>query len=177
MAKKSPKMVDKVWGLTRISIGLIFLWAFFDKLFGWGFATCRNVQTNTVTVGCDAAWVNGGSPTKGFLKFGTKGPFADFFQSLAGNAVVDWLFMLGLLGIGLGLTLGIAMKLAVVSGVVLLMLMYLAVIPPEHHPFIDEHVVYALALVGLLLVNDKQAWGLKGWWKKQDLVKQNDWLV
>lgn len=177
MAKKSPKMVDKVWGLTRISLGLIFLWAFLDKTFGLGYATCRDAETDTVAVGCAKSWLEGGSPTEGFLKFGTKGPFADFFQGLAGNAVVDWLFMLGLLGIGLGLTLGIAMKLAVVGGVVMLMLMYLAAIPPENNPFLDDHVVYSLVLIGLLLVNDKQAWGLRGWWKKQNLVKQNDWLV
>lgn len=177
MAKKSPKMVDKVWGLARISLGLTFLWAFFDKTFGWGYATCRDPETDTVVVGCAKAWVEGGSPTEGFLKFGTKGPFADFFQGLAGNAMIDWLFMLGLLGIGLGLTLGIAMKVAVASGVAMLMLMYLAAIPPEHHPFLDDHVIYSIVLVGLLLVNDKQAFGMSGWWKKQKLVKQNSWLV
>ena len=26
---------DKIWGTTRIGIGLIFLWAFFDKLLVW----------------------------------------------------------------------------------------------------------------------------------------------
>ena len=33
--------VNTIWGLTRISIGLVFLWAFFDKLFALGFATGR----------------------------------------------------------------------------------------------------------------------------------------
>lgn len=177
MAKRSPKMVDKVWGLTRISIGLVFLWAFFDKLIGLGFTTCRNAETDAIETMCKSAWLEGGSPTNGFLKFGTQGPFADFFQSLAGNAFIDWLFMLGILGIGLGLTFGVAMKVSVVSGVVMLMLMYVAVIPPEHHPVLDEHVIYALTLVGLLLVNDKQALGFGHWWKKQNLVKENTWLV
>ncbi|KAB8181764.1 hypothetical protein FH610_027020, partial [Microbispora catharanthi] len=27
------------WAAARIAIGWVFLWAFLDKLFGWGFAT------------------------------------------------------------------------------------------------------------------------------------------
>jgi thiosulfate dehydrogenase (quinone) large subunit len=30
---------DYVWAVARISIGWVFLWAFLDKAFGWGFAT------------------------------------------------------------------------------------------------------------------------------------------
>jgi hypothetical protein len=52
----------------------------------------------------------------GFLKFATKGPFAGVFQAMAGNPLVDWLFMLGLLGIGLGLMLGIFMKISTFFG-------------------------------------------------------------
>ncbi|MEV0316802.1 hypothetical protein AB0H91_55075, partial [Nonomuraea fuscirosea] len=40
-----------VWALARISFGWIFLWAFLDKTFGWGFATPAA-----------KAWINGGSP-------------------------------------------------------------------------------------------------------------------
>lgn len=44
---------------TRLALGWIFLWAFIDKMFGLGMATeSKN------------AWINGGSPTKGFLTFG-----------------------------------------------------------------------------------------------------------
>ena len=75
-----------VWGVLRLLLGWTFLWAFVDKLFGLGF--------NTVA---DKSWLDGVSPTFGFLKFGTKGPFASLYQSLAGNPVVDWLFMMGLL--------------------------------------------------------------------------------
>lgn len=171
------KNVDKVWGLARISLGLTFLWAFFDKLIGLGFATCRNAETDAIETMCSKAWLEGGSPTSGFLKFGTQGPFADFFQGLAGNAFVDWLFMLALLGLGVALTFGIGMKVATVSGVILLMSMWLATIWPTNNPFLDDHVIYSILLVGLLLVNDKQAFGMGKWWKKQDLVKNNSWLV
>src|SRR5688500_124311 len=96
-----------VWyavAVTRILIGLIFLWAFFDKLFGLGYATTGA-----------KAWINGGSPTTGFLK-SVSGPFADAFHSIAGQPWADWLFMLGLMGIGAGLLFGIAVRLSVAAG-------------------------------------------------------------
>ena len=42
--------------MLRFAMGFIFLWAFFDKVFGLGFATTA-----------DKAWIRGGSPTTGFL--------------------------------------------------------------------------------------------------------------
>jgi len=36
------KESGKILGILRISFGLIFLWAFFDKLFGLGFATASD---------------------------------------------------------------------------------------------------------------------------------------
>lgn len=137
-------------GLTRISLGLTFLWAFIDKLIGLGFTTCRDEETGAIITGCENAWLNGGSPTTGFLKFATQGPFADIFKALAGSAAVDWLFMAGLLGVGMALTLGVLTRIAIVSGVAMLLLMYLATLPPEHHPFIDEHIIYSLVLLTFL---------------------------
>src|SRR3989344_6173071 len=78
----------------RLVMAFIFLWAFFDKLLGLGFATPG-----------ERAWVNGGSPTTGFLSNAVQGPFADIFRSLAGVGIVDWLFMLGLLFVGMTLLL------------------------------------------------------------------------
>ena len=70
----------------RFIMAFIFLWAFFDKTFGLGFATPT-----------ERAWIHGGSPTFGFLTNAVKGPFVDLFHSLARIGAVDWLFMLGLL--------------------------------------------------------------------------------
>ena len=81
---------------TRLSLGWIFLWAFLDKLFALGFATGRDPETGVVDRFGDAAWINGGSPTEGFLKFGADGPFKGFYNDIAGAAWADWLFMLGL---------------------------------------------------------------------------------
>ena len=58
------------------------------------------------------AWINGGSPTKGFLSGVDVGPWQSFFHNIAGDPWADWLFMLGLLGIGVALVLGIGMRMA-----------------------------------------------------------------
>jgi thiosulfate dehydrogenase [quinone] large subunit len=128
----------------RLIMGFVFLWAFLDKTFGLGFATTP-----------EKAWLSGGSPTTGFLSFGTKGPFAEIFQSLAGVALVDWLFMLGLLFVGLTLVFNKYLKWGALAGIVMMALMYLAVMPPENNPLVDEHVVYAFVLAVLAIHSRK----------------------
>lgn len=152
--------VNYVWGLLRLSIGWIFFWAFIDKLFGLGFATVS-----------DKAWLAGGSPTAGFLKFATKGPFAEFYRGLAGNAAVDWLFMLGLLFVGIALLLGIFVKLAGYAGILILLMMYTAgFLPPVNNPFLDEHLIYLLIMAGFALVHSGRWLGLGKWWSQTKLV-------
>src|SRR4051794_13825025 len=90
--------------LLRIAFGLTFLWAFVDKLLALGYATGYDQAGNLDRFG-PAAWIHGGSPTEGFLKYGADGPFKGFYNSIAGATWADWLFMLGLLAIGLALTL------------------------------------------------------------------------
>ena len=150
-----------IWAMLRIALGLIFLWAFIDKVFGLGFSTAR-----------DAAWIHGGSPTTGFLLYATKGPFASFFQSLAGNTLIDWLFMIGLLVIGLALITGIFVKLASATGALMLLFMWLAVLPPEHHPFLDDHLIYLLVLIGFIVVHAGKHLGFGTWWTHHKLVKK-----
>ncbi len=129
-----------IWLKLRLVMGLIFLWAFIDKLLGLGFSTVK-----------ENAWVNGGSPTTGFLTHAVRGPFAEIFKSLAGLAVVDWLFMLGLLGVGLSLIINRFVTLAAISGSIMLALMYLATFPPANNPLLDEHIVYILVIALLAL--------------------------
>jgi len=124
----------------RLSMGFIFLWAFLDKVFGLGFATTG-----------DKAWINGGSPTTGFLTAGVKGPFVEIFHSLAGVAVVDWLFMLGLLFIGLTLLFNRYVLWGAMAGIIIMVLMWLALLFPENNPIIDDHIVYALVLAILAI--------------------------
>lgn len=183
MARAKKKSSDKtayVWAALRISIGLIFLWAFTDKLLGLGFATCRSVDpqsgVETVEILCEKSVSGGGSPTEGFLKFGTQGPFQDFYQGLAGNGFVDFLFMAGLGLIGASLVFGVGVKVAAISGILLLMMMWTAVLPGENNPLIDDHVVYSIALLGVMLANKNQVVGLGRWWQNQAIVKKYSFL-
>lgn len=166
-----------VWATTRMALGFVFLWAFLDKAFALGFATGRQEDGTIDLFAEGGAWLNGGSPTEGFLTFGTKGPFAGFFQGLAGDPWVDWVFMIGLLGIGLALVFGIGMRIATIAGATLLGLMYLATLWPEHNPFIDDHIVYGLVLVGLLMAGAGDTWGMGEAWKRTNLVQRNRWLA
>jgi len=140
---------EKSWVALRITLGLILLWAFLDKLWGLGFATAA-----------DKSWLLGTSPTAGFLQFAAKGPFAPLYQAMAGSLVVDLLFMLGLLLIGLSLIFGIGIRIAGYSGALLMFLMWTAVLPPEHHPFLDEHIVYGIILLTLAMSNVGRSYSL-----------------
>ncbi|AHB42378.1 DoxX family protein [Candidatus Saccharibacteria bacterium RAAC3_TM7_1] len=167
MAQKSSnyKTAWKALAVGRIILGLILLWAFFDKTFGWYFATKPT-----------DAWINGGSPTTGFLQFGVNGgsPFADFFTSLAGQAWVDWLFMAGLLGIGLALVLGIGLRIAAVTGTVLMLLLWMAEMPSDNNPALDDHLVYAAVMI--MVATGRREWSLTNWWLSLGFVKKNKWL-
>ena len=165
----------KALGVLRIAFGLVFLWAFFDKLFALGFATGRSVnpETGAETVDRfgDAAWINEGNPTFGFLNFGAKGPFEDFYHNIAGDTWANWLFMLGLLFIGLALTLGIGMRIASIAGAVMYIMMWTVVLPPENHPFLDDHILGAITLIVLAGFHAGDHLGLGRVWKNTSLVQ------
>lgn len=152
--------------LTRIGLGWIFLWAFLDKMWGLGFGTAAG-----------SGWVDGVSPTAGYLAHATQGPLAPFFQAMAGSVVVDVLFMVGCLLIGLALMLGIGVRIAGYSGALLLVLMYLSALLPEHNPLLDEHIIYALMLLSIAMTPMMgEWWGLGNWWKRQSIVQRLPWL-
>jgi thiosulfate dehydrogenase (quinone) large subunit len=149
---------------VRIGLGWIFLWAFLDKTFGLGFATPAA-----------RAWIDGGSPTNGFLS-SAKGPFSDFYTSIAGTGVADVLFMAALLGVGVALILGIGVRLAAGAGALLTVMMWTAVLPPASNPFMDDHLIYAAVLVVLALVGAGNTLGLGRAWSATPLVQRAPWL-
>jgi thiosulfate dehydrogenase [quinone] large subunit len=152
--------------VTRLALGWVFLWAFLDKTFGLGHDTA----------GADA-WIRGGSPTKGFLAFGAQGPLAGFYHSIAGAPWADWLFMIGLAGIGIALILGIGTRLATVAGIVLLIMMYSVVLPPANNVFLDDHLIYALTLAGLAFTGAEKTLGFGRGWQQTALVQRFRWLA
>ena len=149
---QGPPAAARPLAVVRIVLGTVFLWAFLDKTFGLGFATSPG-----------KAWISGGSPTAGYLG-SVKGSFSGMFQSLAGAPIVDWLFMLGLLGAGTALVLGIALRTAAAGGTVLLGMMWLSSLPLKSNPIIDEHVVYAAVIIALAAARAGDTWGLGQQW-------------
>ncbi len=170
----------KALAVLRIAFGLTFLWAFVDKLFALGFGTGTSVDPETgaevVDRFGDAAWMNGASPTEGFLGFGADGPFKDFYNGIAGAAWADWLFMTGLLGIGLALTLGIGMRVATISGAVLYVMMWTVALPPANNPVLDDHILGAITMIVLLTTAAGTTWGLGRTWNETHLVSTQRWL-
>jgi thiosulfate dehydrogenase [quinone] large subunit len=145
---------------ARSVLGLTFLWAFLDKLFGFGWSTKAS-----------ASWLQGGHPTKGYLS-SSFGPLAGMFKAMAGNPVVDTLFMLGLLAIGISMTLGIATRLGGWGGLAMVTLMYAShpvpwMMPHGSHPFLDEHVLEATVFALMAMTTCGNTWGLGRWWSQR----------
>jgi thiosulfate dehydrogenase (quinone) large subunit len=164
----------------RLALGFVFLWAFFDKTFGWHYSTGASPKSKS--------WIDGGSPTKGFLSNVEVGPFQSWFRSIAGATWADWLFMMGLLGIGLTLMLGIGLRVGALAGVVLMGFMWFAEFPPAQHdstgaltgssnPVVDDHVIFALVLIVLALTYAGNTWGLGRYWARIPIVNKNRWLL
>jgi thiosulfate dehydrogenase (quinone) large subunit len=167
----------KFLAIVRVVVGVEFLWAFLDKTFGLGYATPAA-----------RAWINGGSPTKGFLSRVAVGPLEGTFHAIAGAAWADWLFMAGLLGIGIALILGIGLRAAAVSGTVMMVLMWAAEWPlakftsagqptMSTNPIVDYHLIYALALITLALTYAGHTWGLGKLWARLPFVQHHRWLI
>ena len=133
--------------VLRVLLGAVFTWAFLDKALGLGFATPA-----------DAAWVRGGSPTSGFLA-SREGTFGAVFRGMAGQAWVDWLFMAGMLLVGVALLLGIALRLAAIGATCLMGTLWLASLPLENNPVVDEHVICAAAAWVLALAGAGRTFG------------------
>ena len=160
--------------VTRIATGFVFLWAFLDKTFGLHYSTGAAVAGGEPSL----AWIDGGTPSQGFMTYAAVGPFKDTFASMAGP-VSDWLFMLGLLGIGVAVMLGVGLRVAAVSGSIMMVLMWVAEWPllvGSTNPVVDYHLVYALVLVlcATLLAGD--TWGLGRWWARLPVVQRAPWL-
>ena len=167
----------KFLAIVRVVVGVEFLWAFLDKTFGLGYATPAA-----------RAWIHGGSPTKGFLSRVAVGPFESTFHTWAGAAWADWLFMAGLLGIGLALIFGIGLRITAVSGTLMMLLMWAAEWPLARftsageptmstNPIVDYHIIYALALIALALTYAGHTWALGRLWARLPFVQRNRWLI
>ena len=158
----------------RIAYGVTFVWAFLDKMFALGFHTGYDQAGHLDRFG-PAAWINGGSPTEGFLSFAVPAdnPFHGFFTGLAGQAWVDWLFMAGLLGIGVTLLFGVGMRIGTAAGALLYAFMYAASVPLENNPVVDDHLIGIVVMAVLALGAAGTTWGFGRKWSRTDLVERH----
>lgn len=149
---QTQNIQNKILGITRISLGFIFLWAFAAKA---------------------PMWLAGGLPAQGFLANATRGPFVELFVMSAGNPIINFLYMFGLFSVGTALMLGIARKLATLGGILMMALIYLSAFPPANNPLIDEHVIYILILLYMFYKEESYKYlGNYEFWKKLSVVKK-----
>ena len=163
--------------VLRITTGFVFLWAFLDKTFGLGYSTPA-----------ERAWVNGGSPTKGFLSHVEVGPFQSIAHSMAGTWWADTLFMAGMAAVGIALVAGIGLRVAAASGALIMAMMWLAEFPLDRltaagepsgstNPITDYHLIYAVVLVVLAAGYAGHTWGLGRIWARLPFVQRNRWMI
>ncbi len=126
-------------------------------------------------------------PRPSFLGSIDQGPFASLFNNMAGNVVVDVLFILGMFAIGVAVIAGVAMKISAVSGSLIMAMMWLAEWPMAQttgageptgstNPFMDYHIAYALVLFALVAVAAGKTWGLGNVWEKLPVVSSQKWM-
>ncbi len=145
---------------VRIVLGFTFLWAFLDKLFGLTYSTAAA-----------SAWLQGGHPTKGYLS-SSYGPLGSMFRDMAGNAIVDVLFMAGLFGVGVALTFGLATRLGGLSALAMVTMMYashpiVGLTPHTSNPLFDDHVLEGAAALLVALTPSGDTLGLGRMWRSK----------
>ena len=123
------------------------------------------------------AWINGASPTEGFLSFGlhTKDPFLSFYQGLA----LLGCDRLDLHAVDAGnrncpnARYRDLHRIAAIGGAVWMVIFYTAAaLWPENNPLIDDHIIEAVVLVRIAYVGAGRFLGLGNWWRKTELVRK-----
>lgn len=149
-----------ILSILRIALGWLFMWPFFDKLFGLGFRTPAG-----------GAVIDGVSPSS-YVVYQTGGVFGDLFNSLAGNAFIDVLFMFALIAIGISLIFGIASKLGTLGASLFFITMYLIQVPPLDNPLIDYHIICLLAILAVYFLGGFRKLSLYEKWTSLWIVKR-----
>ena len=152
------------WFAARIGMGFIFLWAFVDKLFGFGYATPAG-----------KGWIDGGSPTKGFLS-GSRGPVRGLLPQHRRHGFRQHRVHARPGRDRRGSAARCRHALAAGAGALMLVMMYTVVLPPTTNPLIDDHLILAVLLIGLAAVGAGNTFGLGRRWAATPLVTRQPWL-
>jgi thiosulfate dehydrogenase [quinone] large subunit len=168
-----PRTAAYSAALLRISLGLVYLWAFISQAFGISYTnTSTAAPGQNVTYGwhfstnANNGWISSGfshSPTSSYVNK-THGPLAFIPQNLS-TGLDDLFWMVAIGGLGIALTLGILMNIAGIGGFLLNVILWFSTFPPSSNPIIDgTHTIYALVLLLLLFLHAGNKWGFGRWW-------------
>lgn len=147
--------------IGRLLLGFSSLFGAIDKMFG--------IRMTTP----ELAFINGGSPCKGFLMGVSNGPLGFLFEPLVDvSRFVDAIIILALFLMGVALLLGIGRKLCCILGAVLMFIFYLASLPIVEIPFVDFHLIYVAFLLALYHSKSFSILGFGDQWKEIALVKR-----
>ena len=159
----------RVLAALRIVIGFTFLWSFLDSALGLSYSTAP-----------EDAWIAGESPTQGYLMGASDGTLGPLWEAMAGNPVVDVLFMLALLGLGVAAISGAGLRVAAVAGPLLALGLYASQLPLEsgaaNNPVTTDHWYYALLFPLFALLDAGRTWGLAGTWERLPIAQRFPWL-
>ncbi len=145
--------------IMRIILGLMLIWAFFDKLFGLGMETPHG-----------QGMIDGGSPTHLFLLY-NDGPFSGLFHWMSNfSGVTDILLMVGLALLGMTLVLGIASKFTTIFGSLFFIIMFIGTFPPSDNPLLDYHLVYLVAMIAIWSADAGSYLGVGKRWRESRIV-------
>jgi len=163
-----PTGLGPLLGLLRIALGWTLLWAGLDKVFGLGYPTAS-----------EQAVIDGASATEGYLQHAlTPGSLAESaLQPLAGNLLVDILYLAVTLGAGLALLLGVGVRIAGIGGAIFFAMLWFTSLPIEYNPFLDQHLFWAISCFVVVTADAGRYLGLGGWWQSTRLVSGLRWLA
>ena len=102
----------------------------------------------------------GGWTASGYLSKSV-GPLSGWFHSLSGNGTVDGLVMIGELLIGIALVMGVAARLTALAGSAMMLLFYVAKLPPAG-TWVSQQIIYLIALNVLAAARAGTFYGLDG---------------
>jgi thiosulfate dehydrogenase [quinone] large subunit len=159
--------VGKTWAIFfgRLALGFVFLWGGIQKII---------------------VEMSGKMATTGFRSGPSvaKGPFADFFNGMAGNWTVEYLVVYGELLIGVALLLGVLVRFASLSGMAMMTLFTIAMWPiadkPTDNPIVDVRTFYLVVFAMVFFLAPGRFLGIDRWLEGTRIVQKHKrlrWLL
>ena len=149
----------------RIGLGFLFLWSASQK-----------VLTE----------LGGKMATAGFLSGPSiaSGPFAGFFNSLAGNWAVEYLVVYGELLVGVALLFGIFTRVGAIGGALMMLFFTIAMWPiadkATDNPIVDVRTFYMAVFAMMIFLAPGRFLGVDRWLENMKFVQRHKrltWLL